>query len=154
MKKLFLLGAMALSWGVHAQGDELGFIPKPMQVQRVEGKALKLSGALTVSVDVKHQAAVKAGLERLGMPVRFEKGGDIKVLDDTSLPHREAYRLEVKPEGIVIKAKSSAGVYYALQTLLQAMPVEVFDASLEREAVEVPLIEVQDAPRFGWPVSC
>ncbi len=51
----------------------------------------------------------------------------------------ESYRLVVDKAGIRISAGDEAGAFYALQTLIQI-----------ENGGEVPFVEIEDAPRFGW----
>ncbi|MFB9864377.1 beta-N-acetylhexosaminidase [Rufibacter immobilis] len=57
----------------------------------------------------------------------------------------EGYLLTVSPEAIVIKGNSRAGVFYGFQSLIQTLP-----AIRTNEALQVPAMEIQDEPRFGW----
>ena len=63
----------------------------------------------------------------------------------------EGYRLDVTPQGIVIRGTAPAGVFYGIQTLRQLLPAEAF-ASRPRPGVrwEVPAVSIEDAPRFSW----
>jgi len=55
----------------------------------------------------------------------------------------EGYRLTITPKNITIAAKG-AGLFYAVQTLIQLMPAE-------RSAVtKLPCMQVDDYPRFGY----
>jgi hexosaminidase len=63
----------------------------------------------------------------------------------------EGYRLEVKPDAIVIAAAGTAGVFHGIQTLRQLLPTEIE----ERHPVSgrdwrVPCVLVEDKPRFAW----
>ena len=59
----------------------------------------------------------------------------------------ESYRLVVAGDGITITGGGEAGVFYGVQSLLQLFPWE----SLRRpeERIALPLITVDDAPRFA-----
>ncbi len=57
----------------------------------------------------------------------------------------EDYRLIVKEKNILITAKAGgAGNFYALQSLVQLLPV------LPNNALLIPVVQVKDAPRFQW----
>lgn len=56
----------------------------------------------------------------------------------------EAYRISVQPKKIVVEGASAAGVFYAIQTLRKALPVDI------SKPVEMPVAEIYDAPRFGY----
>ncbi len=53
----------------------------------------------------------------------------------------EGYRLDVTPHGVVIRARSIAGAYYALQTLHQLTG---------DQPTEVAALRIDDAPRFPY----
>jgi len=57
----------------------------------------------------------------------------------------EGYRLEVTPAQVSIEASGPAGVFYALQSVLQTLPGIRTNAPLA-----VPCMSVEDKPRFGW----
>ncbi len=69
---------------------------------------------------------------------------------DPALPE-EAYTLTVSRKAAVVKASSLRGVNYAVQTLKQMLPVEIFGkeaAAGKKWALQC--VEINDAPRFGY----
>ena len=63
----------------------------------------------------------------------------------------EGYRLAVSPEGVIVEAPETAGVFYGLQSLRQLLPVEIE----ERQPVSgvdwrVNCLVITDQPRFPW----
>ena len=62
----------------------------------------------------------------------------------------EGYTLEITPENILICAKSSAGVFYAIQTIKQLIPVQAYETPLDLEKVKLPTVRIADAPHFGY----
>ena len=71
----------------------------------------------------------------------------INVIQDESLADEE-YRLDVDASGIEIAAKEPAGVFYALQTLRQMLPVAAFTEQGAR--VEIPACQISDKPYFAY----
>ena len=64
---------------------------------------------------------------------------------------KEAYNLSVTPENITITASEPNGFFYAIQTLYQLLPVEVYgDQLVKRAAWSIPAVDIADAPRFGY----
>ena len=59
---------------------------------------------------------------------------------------KEDYHLTVLPDGVVIEAAASNGLFYGIQTLIQLMP------STPKKLAEVilPGVEINDNPRFSW----
>jgi hexosaminidase len=63
----------------------------------------------------------------------------------------EGYTLSVRSTGVVVKANKPAGLFYAVQTLLQLLPKEI-ESSQPVKGVDwkMPAVEITDYPRFGW----
>jgi hexosaminidase len=59
--------------------------------------------------------------------------------------------LEVTPAVVTITAASSAGVFYAFQTLRQLLPGEIFSpAVVAGVRWAIPCVTIEDYPRFKW----
>ena len=82
-----------------------------------------------------------------------EEARIVLVLDE-SLPAKvgtEGYLLDVTPKRISIRAAESAGLFYAVQTLRQLLPTQVFSAEpVQITDWTVPCMSITDYPRFGW----
>jgi len=64
---------------------------------------------------------------------------------------KEGYHLSVTPKNILITANQPAGLFYAVQTLIQLFPKEIESAvPIKNIKWEIPCIEITDYPRFGW----
>ena len=78
----------------------------------------------------------------------FKTDGSIKA---------EGYILDITPENIIIKAKDGAGMFYAVQTLKQIIPVQAYETPLDLERVSLPTMKIDDAPHFpyrGFMLDC
>ena len=76
-------------------------------------------------------------------------------LDGSMKP--EGYMLDITPENIIIKAKDGAGMFYAVQTLKQIIPVQAYETPLDLEKVSLPTMKINDAPHFpyrGFMLDC
>lgn len=62
---------------------------------------------------------------------------------------REGYQLQVTDQSIHILGGSDAGVFYGVQTLRQLLPPQN-GIETERDPLDVPAVEIQDAPRYPW----
>ena len=69
---------------------------------------------------------------------------------DTSVANTEGYTLTVTPKRIVIKARTSVGLFYAVQTIRQLLPPEVEKYFCNGKFQKVPSCEIIDEPRFGY----
>ena len=58
---------------------------------------------------------------------------------------RESYHLRVTPRGVLLEARSGAGVFYGLQTLRQLAASPGNGAGRG-----IPAVEIRDRPRFQW----
>lgn len=63
---------------------------------------------------------------------------------DDQLAGDESYKIRSSEKQYEITGKTPAGVFYGVQTFLQLFP------PLEKGAVNLPLISVDDEPRFEW----
>ena len=59
---------------------------------------------------------------------------------------KEDYHLSVLPEGVVIEASATNGIFYGVQTLIQLMP----PSPKQLTEVILPAVDINDTPRFSW----
>ncbi len=63
----------------------------------------------------------------------------------------EGYTLGVRSTGITARAPDAAGLFYAVQTLRQLLPPEIFrEAPVTGVEWRIPVVAIEDSPRFGW----
>ncbi|MBN2560275.1 MAG: family 20 glycosylhydrolase [Phycisphaerae bacterium] len=62
----------------------------------------------------------------------------------------EGYQLVVEPAGIVLRASSAAGLFYASQTLRQMLPSTPLATQGTGNDVSIPAMRIRDRPRFQW----
>lgn len=70
------------------------------------------------------------------------------IAEHPPIPHSEAYQLKITPAEILLSAASPAGMFYALQTLLQLINAQ-FPAA-DADTIHLPCLEIRDEPRFPW----
>jgi hexosaminidase len=162
-----LFALLALVTGV--QDTTLGLIPRPAQMTRGTGTFL-LTRATAVVTD---RATRDIGYQladwvRPATGYRLSVGGAarsathvISLRLDSTLARLgdEGYLLSVTPARITIRAFRPAGAFYAVETLRQLLPPDVFrDAPVTGVGVgvgvgvswTVPVVEIEDLPRFQW----
>lgn len=105
--------------------DSLGLVPAPLFV--------RFDGSCSGSAESSGNQHVTLTDEPLGF-------SDAKEPENPAL-RSEAYILEIKDEGVFIKAHTDAGAFYAQQTLRQ-LSLTFHD--------ELPLLRIEDAPQFEW----
>ena len=63
----------------------------------------------------------------------------------------EGYELKVNKANITINAKTGAGIFYGIQTLLQMMPVEIYNKERQKNITwTVEGVDVKDHPEYTW----
>jgi hexosaminidase len=63
----------------------------------------------------------------------------------------EGYRLDVAPDQVEIRAFQEPGLFYAVQALRQLLPPDIYRAApVGTEKWNIPCVEIEDSPRFGW----
>ena len=139
----------------------IAIIPEPVKMTRGAG-AFALTRDTVIWTDaasapIGHQLA--RYLEpATGFVLRVHTGGpvparSIALRRDPSLTRlgAEGYLLDVRPSAVVARAPELAGLFYAVQTMRQLLPPDIFrDAPAGRTSWQMPAVSVEDYPRFGW----
>src|SRR6266567_800024 len=149
--------ALLLALALVSQDSSLSVIPQPVRLTRAPG-AFVLTARTVIATDAAMRdvgyALADYVLPATGyrVPVRAA-GGAVSIRTDTTLARlgEEGYRLVVTPAGITIRASKPAGAFYAVQTLRQLLPVEVFrQAAVPGVTWSIPAVTIEDYPRFSW----
>ena len=162
MKWINILSAATLllssaTVAVAAEAPALPIVPRPLSATVGEGR-FTFSPSTTFGVENEAQLEIVGNFAKLfAKSAGFEPAAGIGNNDaavvlttDASLGE-EAYSLSVKPERIEIKASSTPGFFYALQSLRQLLPSEIEgNKRVEELDLSVPSVEISDAPRFGY----
>ena len=140
-------------------------VPRPASVEPAAGR-FTLDARTTIASDAplatvaRQLAAYLAPATGWALDVRAgggaggASGSRIVLRRDASLAGRlgpEGYRLEVRPGVVTVRAAEPAGAFYAVQTIRQLLPPDVFrEAPVPGVAWTMPAVTVEDRPRFGW----
>ena len=157
MRKIFLscmLAVMAVS--AYAK---VNIVPYPQEVVEKEG-CFKLAGATLRCVgqlDERSAALVERFAGELSQAtgksskiVNGKAGKGINFIYDQTLAP-ESYVLNVGTKSIEIKASSLRGFNWAVQSLKQMMPVEIYAGKSSKEVEwTVGCCQINDEPRFGY----
>lgn len=124
-------------------------IPLPQEVNTSEGQPFKLSSATKVVYpegnDLMTRNAEFLG-DYLNLPVITSLSSNEKVIElalGLDNDNKEAYRLEVTENKVIITGASEAGVFYGIQTLRKSIPAN------NTKALLAP-VTINDEPRFGY----
>ncbi|MCF7958673.1 MAG: beta-N-acetylhexosaminidase [Phycisphaerae bacterium] len=152
---------MATTSAFSALQKTISIIPVPVSAQFTNHGPFTITAETTIgySGKAKDKAEQLAGMLRpatgfaLKVKPSLAKGQSIRlVLEETagSIPP-EGYVLSVAPDRIQITASSEAGLFSGCQSLLQLLPVEIYQkTSVKNIHWTVWAMDIRDYPRFGW----
>ena len=145
------------------QADVLAqeIIPRPVKLTAAAGRYV-LSKRTVIYTDAA-SAPIGQQLARYlepatGMTLRVQTGppalaGSISLRRDRTLTRlgEEGYLLEVRSTGVTARAAGAAGLFYAVQSIRQLLPPDIFRAAAV-DGVEwtMPAVSIEDYPRFPW----
>ena len=155
-----LLVAAACSQAGHEEADTVSIIPQPRYVQMDEG-TFRIDKDTKIFLDEPVEEYMRiagflngrllavAGFS-LEITDEMTADGNVIFFMNAGLPS-EAYGIHVEPDRIVIDYGDGAGAFYALQTIFQLLPEEIFADSRQRGVKwEIPCLAMEDAPRFKY----
>lgn len=142
-----------------AQDNTISVIPQPQMISELEGtfKIDKDTKIFLASPDEEMHRVAGFLNERLLQAAGFELdfieeqvSDNVIVFKNADKPS-ESYVINARPDSIVIDYGDGAGAFYAVQTLLQLLPVEIF-AQEQQKGVKwtVPCCSIEDQPRFKY----
>lgn len=152
MKQLGILLSLFFLFSCISEKEKLSvnIIPQPNKIQ-IENGSYKLQKKATIGFNKQtlESTALLFNSELKGR-VLFEisdyENADIKLNLSDSEMEKEAYSLTISNKGIHINASSETGIYYGLQSVKQLL----FFAENTNETIQLPLLEINDSPRFSW----
>jgi len=165
-KIICLLSAALLLFSCTVEKQSSGpvsIIPQPKFFQLEEG-VFTLDRRTPIYVDVADSATLRT-LAFLNDRLEKAAGFKLEIIDDDPLRHgqekavfvldaglnKEAYNLAIKPNRLLIEYGDGAGIFYAVQTLLQLLPEQIFAETRQRGVKwEVPCCSIEDSPRFPY----
>ena len=162
MKRILLIATLAALASCAAevrQRNVLDVVPYPNEVIAGEG-VFDAKGAVVTydsTLDDASANVIRAFAQKLsavsGVQSVAEEGdaqeGFVFVYNE-AIP-AEAYTLNVTPEAVRVEASALRGFNYAIQTIKQLLPVEIFgNATASSVQWTMPCLTINDAPRFGY----
>lgn len=163
MKRIFVilsLLAVMVSCGQNIpQDNTISIIPQPQSVVEMDGTFTITKETRICLDDLSEEMLRVAGFlnERLRQAAGFElevvsepgKDNFIAFRNKEGVP--ESYTIDAGPDSFVVGYADGAGAFYAIQTLLQLLPVEIFSQEPQK-GIEwtIPCCSISDAPRFKY----
>ncbi len=166
MKRLLwcIVAAALLIGCKESKVREISIIPQPQNVTEAEG-IFTFNGKTAIidsTGDSTAANAISYLQERFGKAAGFgfdqinnangtvgTGRNSIVFKKDTSLK-KEGYKLDITPEGIVIESTDASGAFYAVQTLLQMLPNEIYSNQKQNANWSVKCATIEDYPQFSY----
>ena len=127
---------------IPVKGLTIGFASKPSAEDRFAARELsKILSKVTSSPIAIKETAVS------GRSITFKRTGEVGALtgpgEKAGPVSREAYTIKVTPKDVAITSKSSAGLFYAVQTIRQMVEGSGSNAV-------IPVADIQDWPSMAY----
>ncbi|MEX0275431.1 MAG: beta-N-acetylhexosaminidase [Flavobacteriaceae bacterium] len=140
---------------VNAQHSSIDIIPRPQKIMVGKG-VFVMDGQTKIVASKESYGQAMALKQHLEKGIRGSMGivgpddkGDIKFELDEGLSE-EAYTLRITKKEISIAASSSKGWFYGVESLKQLFPTDINFSMVRADAMELPVLEIDDAPQFRW----
>lgn len=133
--------------------DTINVIPQPQNVRLCDSGSLDLKGAC-VNIDPAFEELATDYALRFGDVLQKASGSagtaEIRFIADKRL-EKEEYGIKVNAKGIQVRASGLNGVIYAIQTIKQLLPVEIYSGEDAADKDwNIPYMTVSDKPRFAY----
>lgn len=152
-----LLLLPAAEW---AQDARYPIIPYPTSLTPGEGQCVITARTVLVVPDRKLFGNEVMALNQyladgLGQPLRVERRVAagvtvVRLQVDKNIDAEEGYGLSITPEQVVLSARTTTGMFHAVQTLRQLLPVGVETAGHPMEQLILPAVTIRDTPAYAW----
>ncbi|MCK0146198.1 family 20 glycosylhydrolase [Arenibacter sp. F26102] len=136
--------------------EDISLVPKPVLMQLKESSFEFVANTrINLEDETQRKAAnYLAGMFKTaagyGLKISLEKPGKGVVFASVEGLKKGAYKLEIDPDLIQIKATDESGFFNAVQTIRQLLPTEIESTEVINAAWFVPCIVIEDEPRFEW----
>ena len=157
-KRLFvpIILAVKLFWCCFASSaNSINVIPQPSSVQVFDGEC-NIAGA-TFRIDKKFSketiAAVNGFAEslKLASGKKNGRGKAVLVFELSDDIVKEGYAIDVSKNKVSIKAADFNGVLYAIETIKQLLPIEIYTKKpCDGGNWTLPYMSIEDQPRFSY----
>ncbi|RZK42099.1 MAG: beta-N-acetylhexosaminidase [Pedobacter sp.] len=153
-KSLSLFATLVFSLNVFAQSDaNLGIIPAPLSIVKKGGSFVLDKTVVLVSNDLENARTADVLnafiVSKGGFALREAKtvtAGQKSILlssKDTKGIKNEGYTIQISGNQVKLTG-SGAGLFYAVQSLMQMMPEK------NQDKITLPTVEINDEPRFSY----
>lgn len=144
----------------------INIIPKPVKINLAKGEfVVNKNTKVNISIENNELRLIASDFAEL---LKIIKHSDLKIqtvkkVDDLDNEIRfclvndnlkygnEGYSIDVTEKGVLMTAHKPAGLFYAVQTIKQIMPYQVYNLdSIKNIDLSIPYLNIFDKPRFSW----
>lgn len=140
--------------------NEIAVIPQPQKIEKCEGSFTINSNTVVVVEDDYYDNVVELLNERFGI-VSGYTFDIVKQMQNTatnnaiifkrdSLIKNEGYILTVSKKCIVVESSTASGAFYAMQTLFQLLPEQIYASKKVANKWSVPCVNIEDYPTLSY----
>ena len=147
-----------------AESTPLSIVPQPAKVTRTDG-VFAITNRTQIAVP-NGNTSFRAVAQLLADRLKLD-GTRVSVIDlnasksttnviffiktDKDEVGTEGYKLTVTPQQINVSAATEQGAFYAVQTLFQMLPSDIFsEKTVKKIAWKVPCADIEDRPRYQY----
>jgi len=156
MKRLSLLLSFLCLMKVHSQN--ISIIPQPVSIETKKGNFILSDQTVILTADSSNSSSIQFLNNYLksyyGFSLKVVKKAtknyiqfDLKTTAKKS-SNKNQYELEVTAKKINIESDSPSGIFYAIQSLIQLLPVS--KENLSAKTLIIACCEIEDYPRFSY----
>jgi hexosaminidase len=146
----------------NAFSQQVNIIPRPQSIEQASGEFV-ITKTTKIFYDQPENKELAVAMAPLVL--KLQKAAGISLNSTSQKPRKnfiaveltdrieksEGYHLIISPQNIKIEATTPAGVFYAVQSLLQLLPVEIESPTLVKNiSLKIPAMVIDDAPAFGY----
>jgi len=162
MKNILLtLMAGACLAGCAPENRNAAIVPYPNDI--VYGRGSYSVANRPLVVDERADERTRNALTEFASRLEMATGGSNPVVYSGEMPAKgirfvidetvadEGYKLDIDRRGVEVRASGFAGFLYAVQSIKQLLPVEIYGTAPAAEAEwNLPCLSIDDAPRFAY----
>jgi hexosaminidase len=164
MRKIIFIGLCMLVFScsntyqeIQNTDNDYQIIPKPEKLTITKGRFLLSTDTKIICTKSLAQEAAYLSIllsSHLGFELAVDSSattkGNIVLKLDATIENTEGYKLSVKYDAIVISGKTTAGIFYGIQSLRQLLPAEIENKVNNTEELTIPAVEIIDNPRYAY----
>ena len=150
MKIVFCFTSCILTFFFSFSQQFVSIIPQPQQLEMRKGTFILQDARLIMPVEAKAKKIAQffadAVKQQTGIMLLAAKSSSytINFSYKKSITNTEGYEIDIQPQTILVQANDDKGLFWAVQTLRQLIPMEM------SSVVELPCLQIKDAPQYAW----